>query len=787
MDFFIQIQLNCMMMLGSICCFIFLFLLFMKIENRDKKQSFLQIAFFITLLLFSDRLAYLYRGDESTAGYWMVRISNFLVFFSILMSENGFNNYLFSLVRAGEENTVILRISRLLAGIGVTLLIISQFTGLYYTFDQTNHYVRSRAFVFCYAVPLVIILLQMIFVTKYRRIFSTIILISLYLFLALPTIAGVVQIFFYGASLTSISMGISAILLYFLALHDQNYSLTVASGKALKMAYEMQEQSNDLLNQTVEALASAVDAKDAYTHGHSNRVAKYARRIAELSGMSDRECQEIYLCGLLHDIGKIGIQDSLISKPSKLTEEEYAIIQQHPALGERILSKITLAPLLSVAARSHHERFDGTGYPDRLKGDDIPAVGRIIAVADAYDAMSSKRSYRGQIPQQNIREELVNGIGTQFDPEYAKIMIHLLDMDVQYRMKEQQEDETLTSGLYYDFEEYRSDISAGIQITDRPVTITLRYTTPEDGGQPTLLFYDSSDARYYKHDSTIRREMDFIEYGSLDLDGKVTSGYVRKVQQKTSSREITRKQLELHIAEICLVKQEDHLLVQITTSHSMDEVIFALHDASRFLYTAVTGSYCSVDILKVSIAKKSVEKNHIPRIAEKITYIGGAQGDIPNLQVDGWRTDHSQPIALKKTAEVTFHTMSLPSSRRIWHCPIICLFTSEDGTIGGSGYKELCLIRLDGEVWSEYDEIVNSPVASRDEHFENWNTWKQHNKDGVSCSLKVQREGNKVLMRVENSGVTTINHTTLPKDVEKVAFFLTGDQCAITDIRIKQA
>lgn len=787
MDFFIHIQLNCMMMLGSICCFIFLFLLFMKIENRSKKQSFLQIAFFIMLLLFSDRLAYLYRGDESTAGYWMVRTCNFLVFFSILMSVNGFNNYLFSLVRAGKENTVILRISRLLTGIGVALLIISQFTGLYYTFDQTNHYVRSKAFVLCYAVPLIIILLQMIFVTRYHRIFSTSILVSLYLFLALPTIAGIVQIFFYGASLTSISMGISAILLYFLALNDQNYSLTKASGKALRMARKMQERSNDLLNQTAEALASAVDAKDAYTHGHSNRVAKYARKIAELSGMSERECEEIYLCGLLHDIGKIGIQDSLITKPGKLTEEEYAIIQQHPALGERILSKITLAPLLSVGARSHHEHFDGTGYPDRLKGDDIPTVGRIIAVADAYDAMSSKRSYRGQVPQQNIREELVKGAGTQFDPQYAKIMIHLLDMDAEYRMKEQQEDEALTSGLYYDFEEYRSDISAGIRITDRPVTITLRYTAPEGGGLPVLLFYDSSDARYYKYDSASRQEMDFIEYGSLDLGGKVTSGYVRKVQQKTSSRQIEKKTLELHIADICLVKQEDHLLVQITTNHSIDEVIFALHDASRFLYTAVTGSYCSVDILKVSLAEKPVEKNYIPRIAEKITYIDRAQGDIPNLQVDGWRTDHSQPITLEKSTEVTFHTMSLPSSRRIWHCPIVCLFTSEDGTIDGSRYKELCLIRLDGEVWSEYDDIVNSPVVSMDEHFENWNAWKQHNRDGVSCSLRVQREGNKVLMRVENSGVTTINHTTLPKGVEKVSFFFTGDQCAITDIHIQQA
>lgn len=203
-----------------------------------------------------------------------------------------------------------------------------------------------------------------------------------------------------------------------------------------KRAFKIKEDANMFLHQTVEALASAVDAKDSYTHGHSARVAKYARKLAQLSGLPDELCEDIYLAGLLHDVGKIGIDDSIINKKGKLTNEEFAIIKQHSAFGDDILAKIHNLPALRMGARHHHERYDGTGYPDKLKGEQIPLIARIIAVADAYDAMTSKRSYRDVIPQMQVREELVKGIGTQFDPEYAEIMIHLMDLDEGYQMKE---------------------------------------------------------------------------------------------------------------------------------------------------------------------------------------------------------------------------------------------------------------------------------------------------------------------------------------------------------------
>ncbi len=202
---------------------------------------------------------------------------------------------------------------------------------------------------------------------------------------------------------------------------------------------KQQKLSQRLFEQTATALVSAVDAKDKYTHGHSTRVAEYSSKIARLAGKSEEECREIYFAGLLHDVGKIGIDDRIINKNGKLTPEEYDVIKTHPDMGNQILISITEYPYLSIGAHYHHERYDGKGYPDGLIGEDIPEIARIIAVADAYDAMSSKRSYRDTIPQHKIREEIVKGIGTQFDPKFATIMLHLIDKDEEYEMQERSE------------------------------------------------------------------------------------------------------------------------------------------------------------------------------------------------------------------------------------------------------------------------------------------------------------------------------------------------------------
>lgn len=206
--------------------------------------------------------------------------------------------------------------------------------------------------------------------------------------------------------------------------------------KQTKKAEERRFHMEQLTLQVMKALASTIDAKDKYTNGHSIRVAEYSREIAKRVGKSEKEQEEIYYMGLLHDIGKIGIPDEIINKPAKLTEEEYAVVKTHPVIGAQILGNITEMPNIGVGARWHHERYDGKGYPDGLIGEDIPEFARIIGVADAYDAMASKRSYRDVLSQQVVREEILRCKGTQFSPEFADIMLEMIDNDVNYDMSE---------------------------------------------------------------------------------------------------------------------------------------------------------------------------------------------------------------------------------------------------------------------------------------------------------------------------------------------------------------
>ncbi len=195
-------------------------------------------------------------------------------------------------------------------------------------------------------------------------------------------------------------------------------------------------ENEELFLQVVSSLADAIDAKDAYTKGHSGRVAAYSKEIARRCGFSETEQDNIYMMGLLHDVGKIGVPDSIINKPDRLTDEEFLKIKQHPVIGGRILENIQKMPELASGAKWHHERFNGRGYPDGLAGEEIPEPARIIAVADAYDAMTSNRSYRVLLSQETVRAEIEKGMGQQFDPRFAKVMLEMIDEDKDYTMRD---------------------------------------------------------------------------------------------------------------------------------------------------------------------------------------------------------------------------------------------------------------------------------------------------------------------------------------------------------------
>ena len=218
----------------------------------------------------------------------------------------------------------------------------------------------------------------------------------------------------------------------------ENYNIVMekeVEEKTLELR-QQQARTKELFLQTVTALSEAVDAKDRYTSGHSKRVAKYSKMIAERIGKSKEEQDDIYRAGLLHDVGKIRIPADIINKPGKLTDEEYNLIKIHPITGYNILRGITDSSYIATAAKYHHERYDGKGYPNGLSGENIPQIARILGVADSYDAMASNRSYRNALPQEVVRSEIVKGRGTQFDPEVADIMLQMIDEDEDYLMRQ---------------------------------------------------------------------------------------------------------------------------------------------------------------------------------------------------------------------------------------------------------------------------------------------------------------------------------------------------------------
>lgn len=199
---------------------------------------------------------------------------------------------------------------------------------------------------------------------------------------------------------------------------------------------EKTRENRNLFLHLVESLAVAIDTKDNYTNGHSQRVAEYSKEIAKRAGFSEKDREEIYIMGLLHDIGKIGVPDAVINKPDRLSDEEFDMVKKHPVMGANILEKVKEDPNLALGAKFHHERYDGKGYPDGLSGSEIAESAKIIAIADAYDAMSSFRSYRDVLNQDVIIKEIKKGRGTQFDPKYADIMLSIIEEDKDYSLRE---------------------------------------------------------------------------------------------------------------------------------------------------------------------------------------------------------------------------------------------------------------------------------------------------------------------------------------------------------------
>ena len=577
-------------------------------------------------------------------------------------------------------------------------------------------------------------------------------------------------------------------------IHTRNRRIREYQQEEVRQLTERQQLAQRLFEQTVTALVTAIDAKDEYSHGHSIRVAEYAERIAWMMGKSEEECRKIYYAGLLHDVGKLGISDGIINKKSELTAEEYEVIKQHPVLGDQILSSIQDYPYIRVGAHYHHERYDGLGYPDGLKGKEIPEIARIISVADAYDTLSSNRSYRSAIPQQLIREEIVAGAGTQFDPEIAMIMRHMIDLDSEYRMKEQEAVKELAGDRELHCSAYKSEISEGIIVRQNRTKIHLscRAEEPDKGpAEPALILFDSLDALPHTDEREIR-ELIYEEYCEIRLGGEVVNHTARAVKTTVTEHAPASAEAADRIScEIEAVKCKDHVLIRVEDGRKTTEVTIAMPDNSRYAYIALTGKNCFISDIHIDKEPDEVPDDYIPRIAEEITWLDGPEGDLPNLQVDSVRSASTPGVPVTDGMILAFHTKSLPTARLIWHCPYVVLFHSADGRVNGPDYREYSVVRLDGEDWESEENAPNRIIVSREIDFKSWDAWKQGNKAGLDCTVHFAREGNKVTVSTKNLGLSVKGVTMLPDDLPEsrntVYAALTGDQCALTDIRVRNA
>ena len=786
-------QLSIMLFLSGACGILALLALMTTSISKSRKRILVSMEIGAMFLLLSDRAAYIYRGDTSTFGFWAVRISNFLVYFLTLFLLHVLTTYLIDLYHTVEELQKAPRrliVCEVLFTLGTILLIISAFTGLYYTFDASNNYQRAPGFLLSYLFPVMITMLQLSLIFQIHSKISRKIYVPIIIFTLITMFGSVIQLFAYGLSVINISTVGIFVMLFIFVLMDLNERAEKANRMEIEYLKDEQEKIHNLFEQTAEALASAIDAKDQYTHGHSTRVAEYSREIARLAGKTEEECEEIYFSALLHDVGKIGVPDAIINKDGRLTDEEFDAIRRHPVIGNQILSSISVSPYLSIGAHYHHERYDGRGYPDGLIGDDIPEIARIISVADSYDAMTSKRSYRDPIPQQKVREEIIKGFDTQFDARFAKIMLHMIDLDTEYGMKEQSDVGSLTKHNELHCVDIGNECSQGILLTQAPTHIRV-HVRPMSGydekqAKPTLLLFDALDGRVHGPKDKLRKDLMYFEYGKLDFDGTFEAVGCRNYKQTSTKGSLPISQDRRGIAyEIDAVRVKDHLQLRVTNYENTNDIIIALPDSTRFAYLSLTGVHCDITISQVRKGEQDVADDYIPRIAEEISYIKDMpRGDLSNVQIDGWCQAFTEPFPIVDGTQIRFHSMSLPTAHLVWHCPYINIFSSTDGTVKGPGYREFVLVRMDGENWESDAHVKNTMMVQHSEDFGTWEQWKTENKAGLDFIINIKRSGNRITIDSENGGIIIHCVTEIQDNVDAIYGALTGDQVALTNIHV---
>lgn len=776
-------QLDIMLLLCGACGIVTLLIIMTDFLTKKRKKILVHLELIALFLLWFDRMAYIYAGVPGSKAYVMVRLSNFMVFLLTISIVFMFDLYLMDWFAHEGGVEVIpkrLKIVAIISLADMLLVVISVMTGWFYYIDADNFYHRGSGFIFSYIVPVLAPLLQYTVIRQYRRVFTRFIYLALRIYIFVPILCGIIQIKAYGISLVNMSLVAVSIAMYFFTYIDVNK----AAGQAHELErHKMEEERlsmKRLFDQIARAFVSAVEKKDDFTEGHSLRTAEYARRIARIAGKDEDYCDKVYYAALLHDVGLIGIPDSVIKNEANPDKWDYEAIRKKPVLGREILSSITEYPYLSQGAYYSHERFNGTGYPEGLKGEDIPEIARIVAVADAYDTMTTKKRYRDARPYFVAREMFVKGAGEEFDPVYANAMIKIIDDD--NAGSEKREIEKVETE--FTCREYREHVSNAVMIDRFPLVMEFdcEDIRESEGGysMPSVILFDSFDRRIHDNEKSIDAYK-YVEYGEVWFDGHAITTGARNIEVEAKDINLDRGGYKIVAA-----RYEDHVKLEMVCADKQIEAIVALSDSSKATYLALTGENCHISNIRIHKSDEKITENSIRRIADAISYIDRIESDIRNIQIDRERSAATEGIEIKDTLTVAFHSMSLPTSSLVWHCPFAIIFSADDGRVGGKNYKEHALIKLNGEIGGTQTDADNKFTMVKTEKFVNWDTWKAINKKGAEYKILLERKGDKIMFEAENQGVKIENTTILKEHVGKVYIALTGDQCALTDIRIKQ-
>ncbi len=685
------------------------------------------MAFF---LLWFDRLAYIYSGDLTRTGFVMVRVSNFVVFFLTSGVVLGLNLYISDwLTHEGklESIPVPMRITAIISVVGMCMAVIAAFTNLYYYFDESNHYQRGQGFLISYIIPVVCPLIQFVVICRYRKVFSKLIFTSLVLYIFIPIICGITQIFTYGISIVNMSMVAVSVSVYVFMYLDLNNTVEHAHMIEIKSIQGEQKRVLEAFERTAVAFVSTVEKKEELEKGYYLKIADYAKRIATNAGESPAECEKVYYATMLHDT----------------VEEE------------------SLADIVE------------------LTGKERTLISKIYTIASDYVSMTTQKKHRDVLPSFVARETFVKESGVKYDPDLADIMVKIIDSEsnVSASNKAGQTEVEITC------KEYRENISRGISIEGDVKKISFDFEALIEPGKgfsaPSIVLFDSYDGRAHGDEKAIEA-YHYFEYGEVWFDKYSVTTEARGIEEKKTGDTLEEKDRY----EIVAARYEDHIKLVMRSKDYAKEIIIALPSRSKAVYIGLTGENGRLYNISVEMTGDTVEEDDIPRIANPVSYIDHLESDLKNIQVDRWMSASTEGVEIKGKMKIAFHTMSLPEASLIWHCPYIVLFYSENGRIWGPDYREYNLIKLNGEDQGDKEFAKNRFVMKKTEDFPGWDKWKEINKEGMECEVSIERKGDRIMLKTENLGISIENATTVTDEKSKVYISLSGDQVALTDIRI---